>query len=76
MSDEQWPISLSAITSAAENAKNHDKFAVIRSDDDYQYARTHDAALTLADEMRAEINVTGSIRHTVQIIELVVSNDE
>lgn len=58
------------VKSAVENAKPQDEYVVVRSDNDYSYARTLDAANTLADDLRSEIETLSPIPHTVQVVEL------
>jgi hypothetical protein len=63
------PIPYYVIQSAVENAKEHDEYVVVRSDHDYQYARTADEASTLAWEMSEVANVSPTA-HSVQTIDL------
>lgn len=58
------------IRSALERAKENDRFAVIRSDNDFQFARTLPEANDVAAEMRSEIYTMSPIEHTVQVIKL------
>jgi len=72
MTDTAMPraIPFYVIAAAIEHAKPEDEYAVVRSDNDYQYARTHDEAATLADEMRSQTDSVSPLNHTVQIVEL------
>lgn len=63
-------IPLYVITSAARDAKPQDDYVVVRSDNDYQYARTLDEANTLAEEMQDMVDAVAPVGHTVQVVEL------
>lgn len=58
------------IKSALENAGPDEEYVVLRSDNDYTYARTLDEANEFADEFRSEIEVVSPLAHTVQVVEL------
>ena len=58
------------IESALKNAKDHDEYAIVRSDNDYQYARTLDEANTIAHEMRSETETISPLNHSVQVVGL------
>lgn len=74
--DRQRSIPFYVIKSALKTAKNHDEYVVVRSDNDYQFARTLDEANTLAEQMREQIDFLSGINHSVQVIELQVEPPE
>lgn len=58
------------LKSAVENAKPQDGYVVVRSDNDYSYARSLASANMVAEDMRSEIETLSPIPHTVQVVEL------
>lgn len=63
------PIPFYVIQGAIDEAKPQDEYAVVRSDNDWQYARTLDEADTLQDMMMDA--AAEAVGHSVVVVELV-----
>lgn len=69
-SEPPRPIPFYVIKSAMEGASKGHEYAVIRSDNDYQYASSLDEANRIAADMRSEIETVSPYNHSVQVIDL------
>jgi len=53
-----------------ENAKDHDKFAIVMTDGDYEYARTKDEALTVLEQSMSMRESLEPMRHDYGIVRI------
>lgn len=74
--NETRPIQSHVVESAIEEAKEYDRYAVIRSDNDWAYARTLEVANQLKRDMQSAIDRVSPINHAVAVIGLPGETDE
>ena len=69
-SEPQRAIPFYVLQSAHEGAEEGHEYAVVRSDNDYEYARTLAEANEKADAMRSAAETVSPYNHSVQVIDL------
>jgi hypothetical protein len=69
--DENRAIPHYVIESAMEHRGEDDNYAVVRSDNDWQFAETLPEANEIAEAMQSSADFVSPISETVQVIELV-----